>query len=106
MNRRCHVVEHWNSFARKRNDLFGFIDIVALSDKIVGIQCTSGSNVSARVKKILDECQDAAREWLQAGGAIEVWGWRKISKERGSKVKIWDLRIEQITLEMLTVASR
>jgi len=26
----CEVVEHWNSFTQRRNDLFGFIDVLCL----------------------------------------------------------------------------
>jgi hypothetical protein len=47
------VVEKWNAFAKVRVDLFGFIDLVAMDGKcIYGIQSTSGSNLSARLKKI------------------------------------------------------
>ena len=50
---KCQVVERWNSFAKIRIDLFGIIDIVALTDKgIVGVQATAGSSHSARLKKI------------------------------------------------------
>lgn len=82
------IVERWNSFARIRQDLFGFCDIVALQSRILAIQVTSGTNVSARVAKIYDEPR--AREWLAAGGLIEVHGWRKCGA-RG-KQKRWSLR--------------
>jgi hypothetical protein len=70
------LVERWNAFARKRQDLFGFIDLVALNgDGITGVQTTTAQNLAARVSKILAEPQ--AKEWLLAGGLIEVHGWRK-----------------------------
>ena len=46
------IVEHWNAFARIRQDLFGFIDLLALKDKeVLAVQTTSASNMSARAKK-------------------------------------------------------
>jgi len=34
----CEVVEHWNSFVRKRFDLFGMFDILCLGDgEVVGV---------------------------------------------------------------------
>lgn len=72
----AEVTEHWNSFTRRRNDLFGFVDVLCLGDnEIIGVQTTSWSNVSARVKKIADhENTPAVRK---AGIRILVQGWRK-----------------------------
>ena len=92
------IVERWNSFARIRQDLFGFCDIVSLEAKITAIQVTSGTNVAARVNKIFDEPR--ARAWLAAGGLIEVHGWRKTGK--AGKRKLWNLR----RVAMVTKSSR
>lgn len=84
------VTERWNPFAKIRQDLFGFIDLVAVRDKeIVGIQCTSRDNISARVQKIMEN-KDAI-VWSEAGGAIYVIGWGKVGP-RGEK-KAWSPRI-------------
>jgi len=91
--------EHWDHYAQKTFDLFGFIDAVALlPDCILALQITSGSNVSARVKKITEDKAEYAEAWLQAGGAIEVWGWRQLVKVRGKKAKVWEPNIIEITL--------
>lgn len=82
------IVERWNSFARVHQDLFGFGDIVAVHTRIIAIQVTSGDHVSHRIQKIYDEPR--AREWLAAGGLIEVHGWRKCGA-RGNR-KTWSLR--------------
>jgi len=82
------VTEHWNSFARIRQDLFGFIDLLALrGDETLAVQTTSHSNVSARVKKIADHDNvDAVRK---ANWRIEVHGWYK---ENGRwKLKVVDI---------------
>lgn len=75
------VVERWNPHARVRQDLFGIIDVVAVSDtEIVGVQATSGSNVSARVAKIVES--DAIQILRKVGVRVLVHGWRKNSKGR------------------------
>ena len=70
------VVEHWNPFSKTRQDMFGILDLVALLDgETIGIQTTSGSNVSARVAKITaSEHLPALR---RAGWRLLVHGWRK-----------------------------
>ena len=70
----AEVVEKWNAFSRTRKDLFGIIDIVAIRPgEIVGIQATSRSNVSARVRKA--KAEPLLQGWIDAGGRFEVWGW-------------------------------
>lgn len=70
------VVERWNPHARIRQDLYGFIDIVAVRPgETLAVQCTSGGEVARRVAKIAaSETVAAVRA---AGWRIEVWGWRK-----------------------------
>ena len=94
-----YKTETWNHYAQKSFDLFGFIDAVALHDTIIGLQITSGSNVQARIRKILEDRTDNAIAWLEAGGTIEVWGWRQLVVKRGKKKKIWTPNILEITLD-------
>jgi hypothetical protein len=73
------VVEHWNPFAQKRQDLFNFIDLLALKPgEIVAIQTTTRPNLSARHQKI--QAEPFARAWLAAGGRIHLHGWQKNKK--------------------------
>lgn len=77
----AEVVERSTRFKGifRRHDLFGIGDILALGeDEVVLVQATSGSNVSARVKKIADAQYTGAIR--KAGIRILVWGWRKDSK--------------------------
>jgi len=75
------VSEHWNPFAKRRKDLFGFIDIVGIGyGHLLAVQTTTGSNVSERVKKISK--LPAAKAWLRSGNEIEIHGWRKLKKGR------------------------
>lgn len=78
----CGITEHWNQFARIRQDLFGFIDILAINHKqsgVIGVQATA-SGVSARCHKI--EELEIARWWLECGNPIWVVGWRKLGKKQ------------------------
>lgn len=79
------VVEHYNAFAKKRHDMFGFIDIAGLHPNcsgLLGVQTTTGSNLAARMKKA--EALPAYHLWLACGNAVEFHGWRKL-KNRGRK---------------------
>lgn len=91
------VVERWNPYARIRQDLFGFIDILAMGPLgTLAVQTTSGSNVSARVQKIT--ALPAAKAWVQVSNRwIEVHGWRKVG-ERGKR-KTWEVRVVDVKHE-------
>ena len=69
------VVERWNAFARVRQDLFQIIDVLAVGEDIVGVQTTTASNVSKRVRKITDS--EALPILRKAGIRVVVHGWRK-----------------------------
>ena len=98
------VVERYNTFSGKKNDLFGFIDLVALDGQpgLLGIQATSTPNMSSREKKIRIDCAELAHAWLMAGNRLEVWGWGKRVhyKKDGSKSKVkrWALKTTKVRL--------
>lgn len=73
----CAVVEKWNPHARIRQDLYGFIDVLAIREgEVVGVQATSDSHVADRARKIADhENVGAVRK---AGIRILVHGWKKV----------------------------
>lgn len=52
--------------------------MVAVGDDIVGVQTTSASNVSARLKKIIES--DALPILLAANIRVVVHGWSKDAK--------------------------
>jgi hypothetical protein len=78
------VVERWNPYAKIRQDLFGFVDIIAIGKReVIAVQCTSGSHVANRVRKIADHENLAA---VRKGGIrILVHGWSKRGRH-------WSLR--------------
>lgn len=94
----CQVVEHFNSFARRRQDLFGFIDIVAICEEqlgVLGIQTTSKSNISARILKIKKE--PVAKTWLMGGNMIVVEGWGKNKAGRYEVVR-YNVTLDNINI--------
>ena len=83
------IVEYYNFFSKKRHDCFSILDIIAIKDKdTYGIQVTSYSNVSARIKKITES--DALPFLRKANWTILVEGWHK-------KNNRWDSRIVDLS---------
>lgn len=98
------VVERWvgppgNFAMRKRRDLFGFIDLIALDGKpgCLGIQSTASSGMSARVTKIHEQCFELSRRWLHAGNRLWVVGWAKRGKQ--GERKLWTVNVQDISLD-------
>lgn len=85
----AYVVERWNPYAKIRQDLFGFIDILAMKagEPLLAVQATSAGHVSARLKKIRDT--SLSQDWISTGNRLEIWGWSK--KGPRSKRKTWSV---------------
>jgi hypothetical protein len=83
------ITEKWNAHARIRQDLFGFIDMIAVKEnEVLGVQTTSYSNLSARVTKILlSECYPIVKA---SGIRIVAHGWKK------NKSKRWEVKIKEL----------
>lgn len=96
----AQVVEQWIPHSRTRRDLFGFIDIVAISEDqgTIGVQATSTGNINARIAKIL--ALPESQVWLRSGNKILVIGWKKYAKAVDRKFYRPTLR--QLTLEDFT----
>lgn len=94
----CEVVEHWNAFTRRRNDLLGFADLLCLKEgePPLLLQVTAAGSAT-RIKKILDEPR--AELALKVGFNIYVHGWRRLLVKRGGKAKVWKPKIHVVQLE-------
>jgi hypothetical protein len=101
------IVEKYNSFTKRRFDLFEFADLLCIAHPrppggFVAVQATSGSNHAARRDKILSN--NKALRFLQAGGHIWLVTWTKktVYKADGTKAKIkrWAARTEIISEKM------
>jgi len=85
---KCWVVEHWNAFTHRRQDLFGCLDILAVGNgETIGIQTTSRGNVSSRVKKIQEN--EYFPELVRSGWKIHCHGWGKL--KAGWTIKLVEL---------------
>lgn len=117
------IVERFNPYAGQygiRQDLFGFIDIICMCPKecdeqyppagdvffrggIVAVQ-SFGQDWSGHVKKLHEERADDMKMWLQCGGRLELWGWRKLKaiKKDGTKgaAMRWQPRIGDVKLSV------
>jgi hypothetical protein len=78
----AQVVEKIVPHSYIKQDLFGCIDIIALTPdrRILGIQTTTGDNHAARVTKAQNEPRCV--EWLRCHGKYEVWSWRKSQRSK------------------------
>ena len=87
----CHIVERWNAFAKVRQDVYGFGDILACHPVhgIALVQTTTATNLAARRKKIAAEGR--AARWLVCGGKILLHGWSQRGPVRG-----WDVTEEWV----------
>lgn len=84
------ITERWNPFAKVRNDLFGFVDVLACrGDSTLAVQTTSGANLAARFEKM--RLLPSVEHWLaSASRFIVIHGWAKRG-ERGQR-KMWTCR--------------
>ena len=96
----CGIVERFNRFVGphgKRIDLFNIIDLIALyPNSICGVQCCSGA-FAQHDRKILEN--EMAKAWLESGGTLELWSWRKLKKVRGGKQMVWQPKVKRYCLE-------
>lgn len=72
----CDIVESYNSFTKRKKDLFNLFDILAIGQgETVAIQLTSKSNMSTRIRKISES--PMLPEIIKSGWRILVIGWYK-----------------------------
>jgi hypothetical protein len=72
----CDVVESYNAFTKRKKDLFGIFDILAVGNgETIAVQITSKANMSARIKKIQES--PFLPEIIRSGWRIKVIGWFK-----------------------------
>jgi hypothetical protein len=83
----CEIVERWNPHAKVKQDLWGFVDILAIkSGLLMAVQTTTGANMAARIKKIQ---ASPLLELVSEVACVEVHGWRKLKSG-------WDCRVQVV----------
>lgn len=82
------IVEHYNSYTRRKHDLYGCIDLLAIGHgETVAVQVTSRANTSTRRHKIEDA--EAYPEMLRSGWRVIVHGWDK----QGSRWRLQEVEL-------------
>lgn len=98
---RVGCTEYWNPHVKIRQDLFGFIDLIALSmstDHLDGQICAIqvvNTHLPEHIAKI--KSSDAARNWIACGGGIEVHNWKHVCKNGRGTRKVWKLERIEVT---------
>ena len=70
------TVEHYNSFTKRKHDLWGCIDLLCIGNgETVAVQVTSKPHLSNRRHKI--EEAEAYPEMIRSGWRIVLHGWYK-----------------------------
>lgn len=82
------ITEKWNSFVGIRQDLFGFVDLIAVSERgTMAVQvCAGQGDVAKHLTKIAAEPRAIA--CAAAGWKIVLHAWRKLGA-RGKR-KLWE----------------
>jgi len=83
------VVERWNPHIKIRQDLFGFVDLLAIRrGETLAVQTTTGDHLADRIAK-LDDPKVLAKVAAvrEAGWKIHMHGWRKSARSGH-----WELR--------------
>lgn len=81
---KCAIVEVWNAHAFKRQDMFGFIDIIALKPgEILGVQTTSKNCKSDHIKKIAGHKNLMAVKASGINIVLHIWDTGEDSPTRG-----------------------
>ena len=80
----------YNMYSKTRKDLFNIIDIIVLTDRVLGVQAC-GLDVQGHVKKISENPNTI--DWLKTGAGLELYAWRKVKLKRGGKAIRWKPRV-------------
>lgn len=82
--------EHWNHWAKIRQDFAGILDLIAFKKgETLGIQVTSRDNMASRRNKIADH--DNTPHLRDAGWRLEIHGW-----DKGPDNK-WRVKVEDVS---------
>lgn len=95
----CGIVEKTIPNMNRKQDLFGFLDIIALTPHgVLGVQST-GKDFSGHWLKITRTRAVDAAKWLRTPStSIMLIGWRKVKTPNGPQ---WSPRIEMVEYEDL-----
>lgn len=78
--------EYWNSFVKRRIDLFQCIDAVCMrhGHPLLALQVTTISHVSHRMVK----AHSVALQWVSTGNRFEVWGYDQDKPKKPPRIML------------------
>lgn len=80
------ITEHWNQYSRRREDLYGFCDILCMDGiRTIAIQAC-GADLASHREKLREN--EYVLPWLESR-EIQIWSFRKLKKVRGKKATYW-----------------
>ena len=90
-------VERYVHQCKRKFDLFGIIDRIAISDQdTIGLQVCK-ADFQAHDMKILNS--EYGPKWCRGGRRLILIGWTKQKVKRGGKAMVYKERIKEYTLE-------
>ncbi len=93
------VVEQYNAFSGKRSDLFGFADILAITESDTVAVQVCGADFASHVRKMTGEAAPLLSLWLrEPARTCLLIGWRKLKAKRGGKQMVFKPRIVEFRL--------
>jgi hypothetical protein len=105
MNYMAQAVEQWNHFSKRRMDLFGFIDVVAVKNGehgVLGIQACGRFDINRHIEKAICSCGIRVRVWLGAGNRLYFHGWDKLHHGK-IRLKVVELLLGSTDVTFKTV---
>jgi hypothetical protein len=97
------VVESYNAFSGKRNDMYGFADIIAIDNGLTLAVQVCGADFSSHVHKMTEERKEAVVAWLACPNRrVFLIGWRKVKVKRGGKQMVYRPRVMEFRGSELT----
>ena len=110
------VEKPFNPYTKRREDLFGFADLLAIREDVTGSTAIQacGEDVSSHVSKLLDGYVDQNGKhwepnhhlhlWLKTGNRFFIWGW--VLRGKAGRRKLFQLREIEFFLENGQIISR
>ena len=91
-------VEHWNSFAHIRQDLFGIFDLLMIAPaykKLIGVQVTTHQHMADHERKM--RASPYLKDWIETGAEAWLVGWAK--RGARNRTKKWEVKELKIRLD-------
>ena len=87
----AQVVERYDHYTRRRYDLFGCIDMIAIKPGVVLAVQSTGTDFAGHMKKLTGPRRDQVKAWLETGQPFLLIGWRKLAGKIAPRIHYMQL---------------